>query len=130
MARWLISVVLVLVLGVVGLSAVFSDPGPGESMLARAMFVAAAYLLGCGAIGAMLDRHWWFAGLAAWGPVVLGVGSAMALARSTSGGPAVPLLVLNVVLFPALALACGLAGRWGWRRFRAGASSAGVGGER
>jgi hypothetical protein len=130
MVRWLISIVLVLVLGVVGLSAVFSDPGPGESMLGRAMFVGGAYLFGCGAIGAMLDRHWWFAGLSAWGPVILGVGSAMALARATQSGPVVPLLVLNVVLFPALALACGLAGRWGWRRFRASASSSRPGGPR
>ncbi|HEX6853454.1 MAG TPA: hypothetical protein VF139_18810 [Candidatus Polarisedimenticolaceae bacterium] len=130
MVRWLISVVLVLVTGVVGLSGVFADAAPGESMLGRAMFVGGAYLLGCGAIGAMLDRYWWLAGLASWGPVLVGVGSAMALARATEYGPAVPLLVLNVVLFPALSLACGLAGRWGWRKFRASASSAGAGGPR
>ncbi len=71
--RTLIFVILALVLGVVGLSMVFSNLGPGESETSR-VFVAVLFFFLCGlGIGYFNPRAWIISGLSAWGGLLFGL---------------------------------------------------------
>ena len=44
--RWLLAALVVVVVGLVGLSAVFSDLGPGETLAARVLWNSAVFVAG------------------------------------------------------------------------------------
>jgi type VI protein secretion system component VasK len=63
---------LAVILGVIGLSLVFSDVGAGESATSRIIFAAIFFLL-CGlGIGYFNPRAWIISGLSAWGSTLFG----------------------------------------------------------
>lgn len=71
--KTLVFVILALVLGVVGLSMVFSNLGPGESETSR-VFIAAIFFFLCGlGIGYFNSRAWIVSGLSAWGGILFGL---------------------------------------------------------
>ena len=63
---------LALILGLVGLSFVISDPGPGESMAIRILTAALFFFLSGAAIAFFNPTLWVISGLTAWGGVLMG----------------------------------------------------------
>jgi hypothetical protein len=103
--------------GWVGLAGLFSDFGPHERLVGRIGVVAAAYVVGCGLIGALVPRRWYVAVSGAWGPVLLSTFMLGAVALRLGEPAAAPrafagFWLLALVGFPAFALAWGYAGAW------------------
>ena len=63
-----------LVLGFVGVSLLFSDLGPGETMASRLFTAVIFFLVTSFAVSYFNPWHWWLGGLVSWGGVLLGVG--------------------------------------------------------
>lgn len=67
-----LSVIFAMLIGVFGLSLVFSDLGPGEAWWGRVL-VATLFFFFCGlGIGWFNPRFWMIAGLSAWGGILMG----------------------------------------------------------
>jgi hypothetical protein len=71
----LLAIVIGGYVGFVGLSALFSDLGPGESQLSRDLETVAIFGVGGFTVGLLTRSRWYLAGLVAWGGVLLGLGS-------------------------------------------------------
>ena len=118
--RGLAVAALILVVGLVGLWAVFTDLRPGASLVPRILIVALLYV-GTGAlVGRLLPRFWYLAVLLAWGPALWGLVGLVA--RSLPDHPEMPyspglgfFLVMFLVV-PGVALASGRLGKtWALR---------------
>jgi hypothetical protein len=98
------------VVGMFGLSSLFSDLSPGESDFRRGLFTVLAYLVGGVAIGWLLRRRWYLAIAEAWGPALDGVMVAFVSVRMGVTGPRVLYAVLGLCVFPLLSLLAGFVG--------------------
>lgn len=58
-------------IGVIGLSLLFSDLGPGESGISRAFTIGIVYLISSLPIGYVLPKHWKRAGYLSWSSLLL-----------------------------------------------------------
>ncbi len=119
------AVVVALVVGVVGLWAVFADIAPKGSAAWRWSLTAIVYAGGAAVVGALVPRRWYLALLAAWGPVTLGL---LGLITKLVSGAAVPywsFLALVLVFVPAVALLFGYLGTRAVRRTAPGPGAAG-----
>ncbi len=65
--RTLAFAILALVLGIIGLSMVFSDIGAGESAIIRIVVATLFFFLSGLGIGYLNPRGWIISGLTAWG---------------------------------------------------------------
>lgn len=111
--RWVLAAFIVLIVGVVGLSAVFSDLGPGEVLAVRILWVSAVLVVGGVLIGLLLDRRWYLAVAESWGPVLWGALLLLFTLRgSDHRGPGWVVLALCLLAAPAAAL---FGGFLGWR---------------
>ena len=113
--RWAIVVIVALVVGVVGLNAVFSDIRVGETRAFR--LVSSILVLVCGGlvIGALLRSRWYLSVLAAWGPLLWGALMVWAtlLATEDERRPGSwTFIALCIVVAPALTLLGGFLGHW------------------
>ena len=68
-----ISGLFALVIGLFGLSLLFSDLGPGETWANRVIMLVALYAVSGLIIGYINPKLWMIAGLTAWGTVLLGI---------------------------------------------------------
>ena len=84
-------------LGFSGLSLLFSDLGPGETYVSRALIAGLFFFLASLFIGYFNPSRWWLSGLVAWGGVFLGIG---ALLGSPGKGAKEFLLSLGVLVLP------------------------------
>jgi hypothetical protein len=109
--RVVVAILVTLGTGLIGLAAIFSDAGPGETLWQRALLVAGIYMAACAGIGVMFEKHWYLAVFTAWGPVILAAPVLLnILATGWSFRTGAFLFVLCI--FPGFALACGFAGAW------------------
>lgn len=105
-----LATLLALGIGIVGLWAVFTDTGAGDSMLKRLLLTAFIYAVGAAAVGALVPRQWYVSLVAAWGPLALGLLGL--LTKLANGGP-VPYwqnLALTLLAVPAVAMLFGYLG--------------------
>jgi hypothetical protein len=103
------SVMIIALVGGFGLSATFSDLGPGETWTIRITTLVAAFLFGGMGVGVLLHRWWPVAAACGWGPFLLGCLALLANIRQ--GRWNAMLLVLGgMVIIPALSLLGGYAG--------------------
>ncbi len=108
--RMVLAVIIALLAGLLGLSFVFSDPGPGESLMWRLAEAALLFFFSGVLTGYLYSRSWRLAGLAAWGAVLLALASLLSAAgEGLTGGELVQLLALLLVPL-GLALAGGYLG--------------------
>ncbi len=63
-----------LILGFVGVSLLFSDLGPGETMAGRIFITVMFFLVASFAISYFNPGYWWLGGLVSWGGVLFGLG--------------------------------------------------------
>ena len=63
-----------LILGFIGVSLLFSDLGPGETMTGRLITAVTFFLVASFVVGYCNPRFWWLGGLVSWGGVLLGMG--------------------------------------------------------
>jgi hypothetical protein len=68
-----ISGLFALVIGLFGLSLLFSDLGPGETWANRVIMLVALYAVSGLIIGYINPKLWMIAGLTAWGAALLGI---------------------------------------------------------
>ncbi|MFH1381517.1 MAG: hypothetical protein ABIH70_01330 [Chloroflexota bacterium] len=68
-----VSVLVSLLLGAFGLSLLFADLSPSETMAGRLIFLAFLYLLTGFIFGYVNPRVWLFSGVVAWGGVFIGL---------------------------------------------------------
>ena len=71
--RFVPSILIALALGLVGLSLLFSDLGPGETIAVRLYTAEALYFISRLIIGFINSDMWWLAGITAWGGTFLGI---------------------------------------------------------
>lgn len=71
--RFVPSILIALALGLVGLSLLFSDLGPGETITVRLYTAEALYFVSGLIIGFINSDMWWLAGITAWGGTFLGI---------------------------------------------------------
>jgi len=74
--KWLygfFATILVFVVGIFGLSATFSDFGPGESWASRIAVVYAVCLVGSVGVGYLLNKWWPAAAACSWGILLGGI---------------------------------------------------------
>lgn len=106
-----LAVIIALMVGVIGLWAVFSDIGPRDSIATRWLITGLVYAAGAMAVGFLVPRRWYLALLTAWGPLVLGLIGLTA--KLMNGGP-LPywrFLALTILGVPGFALLFGYLGR-------------------
>lgn len=120
--RWSVAAVAIALVGLLGLSAFFSDLGPGETGFRRAVVVAIEYVVGGVVIGWTLRRRWYLAILEAWGPVLLGVAVVFVAFRQGIGEGRLSFLLLLLGVMPLVSIGSGLLG---WRLARLGRHSIG-----
>ena len=63
-----------LVLGFIGVSLLFSDLGPGETMTSRLITAIVFYLISGFAVSYLNPRFWLVGGVVSWGGVLFGLG--------------------------------------------------------
>ena len=68
-----ISGLFALVIGLFGLSLLFSDLGPGETWANRVIMLVALYAVSGLIIGYINPKLWMITGLTAWGAALLGI---------------------------------------------------------
>ena len=102
--------VIILVVGVVGLSAFFSDFSPGESLLQRVIVTLGAYVVGGIALGWLLRRYWYLAVAEAWGPALIACAVMLAAVRMGLDWGRISNIILGLVVAPVLSLAAGFVG--------------------
>ena len=106
-----LAVIIALMIGVIGLWAVFSDIGPKDSIATRWLVTSLVYAAGAMAVGFLVPRRWYLALLTAWGPLVLGL---MGLAVKPVNARPIPywrFLALTILGVPGFALLFGYLGR-------------------
>src|SRR5262245_60057274 len=108
--RWVGAAILAMIVGLFGLSAMFSDLGPGESDVRRAITTIVAYLAGGVAMGWLLRRRWYFAVAESWGPALDGLMVTFVAIRMGITWPRLVYAVLGLCVFPLLSLAAGFFG--------------------
>ena len=108
----LVGLLVALITGFVGLTGFFSDLGPSETGTERIVLLLVSYAVGCGLVGALLPRAWYFALIAAWGPVLIALPGLVN--KVVRGGPFPfwSFLLEALVAVPAAALVFGYAGSW------------------
>ena len=104
--KTLLVIILAFALGALGLSLLFSDLGPGETIAGRLVTVALYYLLAGLLIGTWRPRHWWLAGLNAWASVILALFGLLSL----SSADQIPEIAAMLLVPLGLTLLGGLAG--------------------
>lgn len=104
-----IAAVLIVAVGLFGLSATFSDLGPGETWAFRIATLLGAYVLGSVGVGFLLNKWWPAAVACSWGSVLWGGLSLFASARQGEW-TASSKLPLDLLVVPALCLLGGFAG--------------------
>lgn len=87
-------------LGFFGLSMVFSDLGPGETWDTRIALAVLFFTISGLVLGFLSPTRWRLAGLVAWGPVLMGMGSVLA---SVEGG--LQEVLVGLIFFMALPVA-------------------------
>ena len=114
-----IAAILIVMVGIFGLAATFSDLGPGETWAFRIATLLAVCLLGGIGVGLLLNS-WWPAAIAcAWGPLLWG--GLMLLASVRRGvWTGWYITFLDLLVVPALCLFGGFAGFRLRQRFFAG----------
>ncbi len=115
----IVSVVVALVLGAVGLFFVFADPTSNESLGGRAALGIAFFFFSGFAIGFFGPRVWFLSGLTAWAAIIFGgYLSLAAIAKYGSGAfgaqePPYILAGISIMVLPlGFALFGGLAGKF------------------
>lgn len=83
-----------MVAGFFGLSLLFSDFGPGETPVERGFLVVGFYFFAGLILGFLNPWKWWFAGLVAWGGILIGLFAFFA----SFGHPKSMLLALGIFL--------------------------------
>ena len=71
--RLILSILIALALGLLGLSLLFSDLGPGETIAGRLYTAEALYFISGLFIGFINSDMWWLGGITAWGGLFLGI---------------------------------------------------------
>lgn len=69
----LLVIAIVAIVGILGLSLLFSDLGTREAPWIRGIEIAAVYSVGGFLVGRIVPRTWYVAGVAALGPIALGL---------------------------------------------------------
>ncbi len=72
--RIVISIIIALGVGFIGLSLLFSDLGPAETIQQRLYITEGIYFAAGLAVGLITPEWWWLAGITAWGGVLLAIG--------------------------------------------------------
>lgn len=104
----LVIALVAVIAGVLGLSLLFSDVRPGESLFGRAVLAAAVFAGAGFAIGALAGRAWWTAALPALPSVLVGL---VVTALAVTGGLADWRAGVIWLLPLPLTLGAGFAGR-------------------
>lgn len=110
MVKVLAVIAIALVGGLFGLSAIFSDLGPGESQMQRWTLLAGIYILGSMAIGVLIPRRWYMALSIAWGPVLLTIPLLMLIFSSGPKLTTYRFLLEGLIFIPAIVLVSGFMG--------------------
>ena len=79
------AIVVAAAVGLVGFVSFFSDLGPNETWVERALFLLICYAVCCLLFGVLIPQRWWGALLAAWGPVLIGLLGLVIMIKN--GGP-------------------------------------------
>jgi hypothetical protein len=109
-SKVLLGVLLAVLVGTIGLWAVFSDLHHGEAAVMRFVTVGFIYIVGAAAIGALIPRWWFVAGLSAWGPFLMGLGGLVSKILHPGPVPYWSFIALSMVVIPASALVFGYVG--------------------
>lgn len=94
----IVALALGALIGLLGLSFLFSDLGPGETEFARDASTIGLYVLGGLVLGALARRRWYVATVLPWGAILVGLAN-LVLRGSLS--------VLMQYTLPALAISLG-----------------------
>ena len=105
--RWVGAVAVILVVGCLDLLALFSDLGPGESVLWLVATTGTIQVIGGVAIGCLLPHRWYLAVGEAWGAVLIGL--ALSLVTLAQGFESTRILVIALCLLviPGISLLAG-----------------------
>jgi len=116
--KFIIVSVSALVTGSIGLTGLFSDLGPNETMAGRVAIVAIVYLFGCGIIGALLLQKWYLSVIAAWGPILLSIFMLVNMGTAADIKFFVLFWLSALIGFPLFTLVCGYVGAWLCRKLQ------------
>ena len=108
--RLVVALFLGAVGGFFGLSVLFSDVMLSSPRVAYWLVVAAHHFVPGGGVGLLAPRRWYFAALASWGSVLMGLMALLAAARGAGLFAAVGYACLTLLIMPVLALLGGYLG--------------------
>ena len=111
-----------IVTGWIGLAGLFSDIGPNENVAERVATVTTVYIIGCGIIGALLQKKWYIAIITTWGPILISI-FMLVVYFFNLGTPAntkffVPFWISVLFGFPIFSLIFGFIGAWLCRKLQ------------
>jgi len=120
--KFIIISISALVAGWIGLSGLFSDIGSNETVAERVAIISIAYIIGCGLMGALLQKKWYISVIAAWGPLLISI-IMLVVYFFNLGTPAdtklfIPFWLSVLIGFPILSLAFGYMGAWLFRKIQ------------